>query len=208
MTRYLTAFGIAALVTISLFYLMQYLISGKYAQLTRSDTRNTIDIIRLKREENSVTKQRLLPEPPKEPESPSPLPTPQKSTQQLALAAPTLSLPLPGIPSFDLNQNLLANVNAEIALPTQSNEVVALLKVEPDYPRQAARQGTEGWVKLEFTVLEDGTVTDVKVLDANPKRIFNKSAIRAIQRWKFKPRLVNGKATRQQVVQLIEFKLK
>ena len=208
MTRHITAFGMALLVAISLFYLMQYLISGKSAQISRHNSSNTINIIRLKRLENISTKQRLLPEPPKEPVTPTPLPTLTQSTNTPALATPSLKLPLPGLPTINLNENLLASVNTETPSPSQSNEIAALLKVEPDYPRQAARQGTEGWVKLEFTVLEDGSVANIKVLAADPKRIFDNSAIRAIKRWKFKPRLVNGIATKQQAVQVIEFKLK
>lgn len=208
MTRHFTALGIALLVTFSLFYLMQYLISGTYSQIHRSETSKTIDIIRLKRAEESIVKQRILPEPPQEVKPPSPLLAPNKTNTKPTLTAPALSIPLPGIPSFDLKTTLVAGVNTEIASPSQSSEVIALLKVEPDYPRQAARQGTEGWVKLEFTIIEDGTVTDVKVLEASPKRIFDKSAIRAIQRWKFKPRISNGRAVKQQAIQTIEFKLK
>ncbi len=207
MARYFTAFGIAALVTISLFYLMQYLISGKQSPLTIPQSTNTFDIIRLKRTEEVVTKQRQLPEPPKEPVAPTTLPQLAKTNTKPALITPAFKLPLPGIPSLDLKQDLLTGVSTEIAAPQENSEVVALLKVEPDYPRKAARQGIEGWVKLAFTVLEDGSVSDIKVLDASPKRIFDKAAKRAIIRWKFKPRVVNGHAVKQQAVQIIEFKL-
>jgi protein TonB len=207
MPRYFTAFGIALCFTISLFYLMQYLISGKHSALAFSQSTNTIDIIRLKRSEDISTKLRRLPDPPKDPVAPtSPLKL-VKTTSKPALTAPDFKLPLPGIPSLDLNRILLSGVNTSIASPNENNEVIALLKVEPKYPRKAARQGLEGWVKLEFTVLEDGTVSNVKVLDASPKRVFNKSAKRAILRWKFKPRIVNGSPVKQQAVQTIEFKL-
>lgn len=207
MSRYLSAFGSAALVTISLFYLMQYLISGNHSLLAVTQSGNTFDIIRLNRTEDIVTKQRQLPDPPDEPIPPTKT---QKITQTKAkpqIVAPALNLPLPGLPALQLQRDLLTGVSAEVTAPQQNNEVIALLKVEPDYPRKAARQGIEGWVKLEFTVLEDGSVTDIKVVDAEPRRVFNKSAKRAIKRWKFKPRVVNGKALKQKAVQVIEFKL-
>ncbi|MCI0507482.1 MAG: energy transducer TonB [Gammaproteobacteria bacterium] len=197
----------AALVTTSLFYLMQYLISGKHSPLTINQSTNTFDIIRLKRAEDVVTKQRRLPEPPKEPAVPTTLLQPAKTSSKPELITPAFKLPLPGIPSLDLKRDLLTGVSTEIAAPQENNEVIALLKVEPDYPRQAARQGIEGWVKLAFTVLEDGSVADIEVLDASPKRVFDKSAKHAIMRWKFKPRVVNGQAVKQQAVQVIEFKL-
>jgi len=68
-------------------------------------------------------------------------------------------------------------------------------------------KGTEGWVKLEFTILEDGTVSDVDVLDADPKRVFDRAAKKAILRWKFKPLVVDGKAQQRRATQVIDFKL-
>jgi len=207
MTRYLSAFGMAALVTISLFYLMQHLIAGKHSPLTTSQSANTFDIIRLKRADDVATKQRQLPEPPKKPEAPTTLPQLTKTTSKPQLITPTFKLPLPGIPSLELKRDLLTGISTEITAPGENTDVIALLKVEPDYPRDAARGGIEGWVKLEFTVLEDGTVSDIKVLEASPKRVFDKAAKRAIMRWKFKPRVVNGQPVKQQAVQVIEFKL-
>jgi len=207
MNRYLTALGLSTLVTLSLFYLMQYLVSGKPSTFSRSDTSHTIDIIRLKLAENVVTKQRRLPEPPKQTITPTPLQKFTRTNTKPVLATPDLKLPLPGLPALDVNRNLLNGVNAEMSSPRENNDVIALLKVEPDYPRRAAREGIEGWVKLEFTVLEDGTVADVKVLQSSPNRVFDRSAIRALLRWKFKPRIVNGKAVKQRAVQVIEFKL-
>ena len=53
----------------------------------------------------------------------------------------------------------------------------------------------------------DGTVAKPNVTEADPPRIFNTSAMRAILRWKFKPRIVNGKPVSRRGVQVIEFKL-
>jgi protein TonB len=207
MNRYFTAFGLSVLVTFSLFYLMQFLVSGNPAVFTTTNSGNTIDIIRLKLVENVVTKQRLLPEPPKAPVTPNPVHKFSQAATKPELALPTLKLPLPGIPALAMNSNLLSGISAEISSPAENNDVIALLKVEPDYPRSAASKGIEGWVKLEFTVLEDGTVADIKVLESSPKRVFDRSAMRALQRWKFKPRIVNGKPEKQRAIQVIEFKL-
>lgn len=90
---------------------------------------------------------------------------------------------------------------------TGGNPVVALLRVEPAYPRKAARNGDEGWVKLEFTITEQGTVVDPVVLDARPRRTFNRSAVAAIRQWRFKARVVDGKPVATRATQIIEFKL-
>jgi protein TonB len=86
-------------------------------------------------------------------------------------------------------------------------EARPLVRVEPDYPRKAARAGQEGWVKLAFTITSSGSVKDVVVLDAQPRRVFERSAQRALEQWRFQPQLVNGRPVPRQATQLIEFKL-
>jgi protein TonB len=56
--------------------------------------------------------------------------------------------------------------------------------------------GKEGWVKLSFTIDEVGGVVDVEVIDAEPKRLFDREAKRALSRWKYKPKVVDGKPVR------------
>ncbi|MEN8718672.1 MAG: energy transducer TonB, partial [Oceanococcaceae bacterium] len=70
-----------------------------------------------------------------------------------------------------------------------------------------ARDRIEGWVKLEFTINPDGTVSDPRVVEAQPRRVFDSEARRAILKWKFKPRVVDGKPVAHRATQTIEFKL-
>ena len=67
--------------------------------------------------------------------------------------------------------------------------------------------GVEGWVKVIFTVEPDGSVSSPKVVESKPPRVFDSSALRAIKKWKFKPKVVNGIAVSQDGTQIIEFKL-
>jgi protein TonB len=90
---------------------------------------------------------------------------------------------------------------------TVDEEAVPLLKLAPEYPRKAARSGKEGWVKLEFTITRQGTVTDPVVVDARPRRIFDRAALRAIRKWRFTPKLADGKPVARRAVQIMEFKL-
>jgi len=77
----------------------------------------------------------------------------------------------------------------------------------PDYPPDAVRKHQEGWVEVEFTVSADGSVTGASVVNANPARVFNTSALRAVERWTFKPRMENGRAVEEKIRRRIEFKL-
>jgi TonB family protein len=90
---------------------------------------------------------------------------------------------------------------------TVNEEVIALLKTTPVYPRKAARSRQEGWVKIEFTITEKGAVTAPKVIASKPRRIFDRAALKAIRNWRFKPKTIAGKAVSRRAVQVIEFKL-
>jgi protein TonB len=82
-----------------------------------------------------------------------------------------------------------------------------IIPIQPVYPQIALRNKVEGWVKVEFIVNEFGKVINAKVIDAMPKRVFNVAAIKALSKSKFKPLMINGKATSQTAVQVIEFKI-
>jgi TonB family protein len=58
---------------------------------------------------------------------------------------------------------------------------------QPDYPDDARRKGTEGWVRLEFTVNERGQVRDIVVVAAEPSGVFEDAASSALGRWRFRP---------------------
>jgi|GEM_PF-546396 len=83
----------------------------------------------------------------------------------------------------------------------------AIARIPPAYPMDARRQKLEGWVRIEFSVHTDGTVTDVTVRDAKPRGVFDQAAINAIQQWKFQPAMENGKPVRKRAVQTLKFEL-
>jgi periplasmic protein TonB len=93
-------------------------------------------------------------------------------------------------------------------VPGASNSPpTAIVRIPPSYPMEARRQKLEGWVRIEFSVHTDGTVTDVKVRDAKPTGVFDQAAINAIQQWKFRPAMENGKPVRKRAAQTLKFEL-
>ena len=76
-----------------------------------------------------------------------------------------------------------------------------IVKVAPVYPRRALSRGITGYVIVEFTVDEKGNVVKPVVIEASPEGIFDQSAINAVLRFKYKPRLVNGEAVKVSGVQ-------
>jgi len=71
------------------------------------------------------------------------------------------------------------------------SELDVVNQVVPDYPRQAARAGFDGWVELEFTVSPSGAVEEAQVVDSS-SRIFHREALVALQGWKFEPVQLGG----------------
>ena len=90
---------------------------------------------------------------------------------------------------------------------TEEGDIIPIVVIRPMYPRDALMEGLEGWVDVEFIITETGTVKDPRVVAANPPRVFNREALRAILKWKFKPRVVDGQAVERPAQQRIEFNL-
>ncbi|MYD46219.1 MAG: TonB family protein [Gammaproteobacteria bacterium] len=72
----------------------------------------------------------------------------------------------------------------------------SLSKVEPEYPEQALLDNVEGYVIVRFEIAETGSVENVEVIEANPPKIFDQSALSAIKQFKYIPKYVDGQPTR------------
>ncbi|MEY2920227.1 MAG: hypothetical protein RL261_1532 [Pseudomonadota bacterium] len=95
-----------------------------------------------------------------------------------------------------------AAVSGEVVAADQLNRIVAR---DPVYPPQALRDGTRGWVELEFTVAPNGTVRDIEVVSAEPRGVFDRAASDAVAAWRFRPRVVNGQPVAQRSTVTMRF---
>lgn len=82
-------------------------------------------------------------------------------------------------------------------------DIMPLVRINPEYPRRAMSRGIEGWVQFEFTITPSGTVSDVKVIDADPKGIFEDAATKAILRWKYNPKVEEGRPVERRGVRVV-----
>ena len=135
-------------------------------------------------------RRRVPPPPPPPPKAP---PKPQAPEPESNNNNAGLQFNMPGVQ--------LAGASTGLSAPGagfgRDGDATPIVRIEPKYPIQAARDGKEGWVKLSFTINEIGGVEDVKVIEAQPKRIFDKEAKRALRKWKYKPKVVDGVPQRQ-----------
>ncbi len=74
---------------------------------------------------------------------------------------------------------------------TNNGPLMAIVRVQPQYPTVAASRGLEGFVVVEFDVMSDGTVSNITVLKSSSS-IFERSAIQAASQFRFKARVVDG----------------
>ena len=63
--------------------------------------------------------------------------------------------------------------------------IETLKDVAPDYPKLAMRSGVEGYVVLAYNLDANGKPIDIKVVEAQPKRVFTHSAIKALKASRF-----------------------
>lgn len=193
--RYLGALAFAVLITFSLFWLMQYLIIGQKMTLDESERVRLIDFVRLQRDTQTETKDRKPPDRPPPPESP---PEPPRMTAD-PTAAPSGNTV--GIDTAGLNAGMdLAGPGA--LGPPADAEAIPLFRMAPQYPERAASRGIEGFVIMQFTITETGAVTNIQVVEASPPGMFDRAAIRAMERWKYKPKIVDGKPVPRHGVQV------
>jgi periplasmic protein TonB len=196
MRRYLFAAGLSTLVATGLFWVMNFMILGGSTEMQESDSYQPMDFVRLQPDEQLQLRERSRPEPPPPPDEPPPPPQlqVQQSVQNQQQSAPT---PF-DMPKLNLSNNLVGGpILGDLASATSaggSAELIPLVRLTPQYPRQAARAKISGWVRLRITVNPDGSVRDARVVASEPRGMFEEAAVVAARRGKFRPRIDNGVA--------------
>ena len=184
--RYAIALVLAIVTTFFLLFGMQTLIAGGNDAMTEAPKGNVLDFIRLKKEQVIVKKDRKPIKPPKPKEPPPPMVPPQ-----MQQANPNTEA---------VSSHFFADIQADIglssglSLDSNDGDYLPIVKVAPIYPRRAQSRGIEGFVIVEFVVTKNGSVRDAKVVEAKPADIFDRAAVAATLKFKYKPRVVDGVA--------------
>jgi len=77
--------------------------------------------------------------------------------------------------------------------------------VAPKFPAVTRGRNVDGWVELEFTVRTDGSTSDIVVTNSSPRRTFDSVAINAVEQWRYKPVMRDGKAVDQRASVRLRF---
>jgi protein TonB len=180
--RYTFSIVIGAIITVTLLFVMQLLIvTGKQA-LTKPRDRHQLEFVRVRRNENLNVEDVVPEKPPKPPETPPE--TPPQDLDNINPDAPSISVAPPQV-----------SANTEIGGPGGMNiaegDYLPIVRVAPVYPARALSRGLEGFVDLQFTVTTAGTVEEPVVIQSTSS-LFERAAIRAVLKFKYKPRVVDG----------------
>ncbi|HSE13673.1 MAG TPA: M56 family metallopeptidase, partial [Rudaea sp.] len=97
---------------------------------------------------------------------------------------PEPALPVSAEPGTTAPADLPAAA-ATVAKAAAATPPVALQRVQPDYPVREKIRGVTGRVELQFGIAADGSVTDVRVVQSTPERVFDHSAVAALKQWRF-----------------------
>jgi len=100
-----------------------------------------------------------------------------------------------------------AQSSGDSAAAGGTHGAVLVRNVNPRYPVNAMRANQEGWVEVTFTITPEGNVDNVKVLDAEPRHVFDRAAVEAVTRWKYQPATQDGSPIASQDKRRIVFKL-
>lgn len=179
--RYILGVTLGAVATFALFMLMQALIKSDRSPFEDAVEGRLVDFVRLQDEQDIEIKTRK-PKPPPPPDEPPPdMPEQSFDTSDVSI----------GVDIGAVRTNVDLNVGG-IGGFSSDGEYLPIVKVAPVYPRRAQTRGIEGYVLLEFVVTKTGAVENPVVIEASPPGIFDRSAIQAALKFKYKPKVVNG----------------
>jgi protein TonB len=186
LTRLVIGTVVALSVTLSLFWLMQYLIETADRTLNESGSGHLIDFVRVKRDE-TVRQRQSKPEKPPPPDAPPPQPpTPQldnlnPNAEKVAIKAVPVETDIEMTGGFSLGVG--------------EGDYLPIVKVAPIYPNRALTRGIEGYCVVQYTVTRQGTVRDPVVIeDQCTSTLFHSASVNAALKFKYKPRIMDGEA--------------
>lgn len=210
-----TVFSLA--LNVALFDLMPSLIDGNPDKSEHAQYMEKVNIIRIKRSEQQVRrKEKKRKIRPKEQ-----IKELIREKQVYANRAKKRLVDLP----FEINPKLTAisgtlkvspmemvrldlpGLNGSYGIGEIDHPLIPIAQVPPMYPMLARRRGIEGWVRVRFIVNENGRVSDIKIIESRPEKVFNNAVLRCVSAWRFTPGTVEGEPVKTWVVTTVRFEL-
>ncbi|WP_068547144.1 energy transducer TonB [Thalassotalea crassostreae] len=187
MLKFINLTLVTSAVCFAIFAFMASLVAPSGSAIVEPDDFQVIEFVEARKDSDVTPKQQKLPPPP----------------EMITKAPPTEIVPTETTPGgFEVTIPGIIETGASVETLSIGGAVDRdarpLVRVAPKYPSVALRDGKQGWVQLSFSITKSGSVSDVKVIAAQPKRIFNKEAIKALKKWKYKAKFIDGEPIKQE----------
>jgi len=179
--RVVLSAALAVPVAIALFFVMHSLISRDFKQEDVKARKIADIVVPDKTIETNLNE--VKPEKIDDPEEPPPELEPIQFDTQLDMNVANMA------PTTGINLNLNAS-----GMSSGDGEYLPIVKVAPIYPRRAQTRGISGYCIVEYTVTKTGSIRDPFTVDCQPKGIFERASLKASEKFKYKPRVVDGEA--------------
>ena len=180
--RYAFSIVVGIAITLSLLFIMHLLIEHAEDAISTERTRHQLDFVRVKRNETLNVDDYTPEKPPPPPELPPEIPP--QDMDSIDPNAPTINIAPPPV-ATDIN------VGGPGGMNIAEGDYLPIVRVAPVYPARALSRGIEGYVDMSFTVTTAGTVKDPIVMFSTSS-LFERAATRAVLKFKYKPRVVDG----------------
>src|SRR5690606_19155087 len=79
----------------------------------------------------------------------------------------------------------------DISFNVSDRDAQPMVRIPPTYPPRAAEQGLEGNCVMNFDVSPDGQPFNIRAISCTSS-MFESTSIRAVERWKYQPKVVDG----------------
>ena len=179
LARFITSLIPAVFVTAFLLLAMHLLIASNFKEPEDAEEYKIPEIVMPDRE-ISTEYDTAKPDKPDEPEEPPP------------------ELPEPEFENLDVDVDLQVSANISTKMKiggiggfNSDGDYLPIVKSAAQYPKSALSRGLEGYCTVEYTVTTSGETKDVVVVDC-PQKIFARPSIRAAQKFKYKPKVIDG----------------
>ncbi len=184
--RLLLGLALGALITLALFWGMQYLIGSADRSLDEEPRTQFVDFVRVQRAEE-LPRRQPKPRKPPPPQVPPPEP-PQPRLDEIKPSPERLAI-------ADVRVDTPIDLTAGFNLGVGEGDYLPIVKVAPIYPRRAQQRGIEGYCVVQYTITRLGTVKDVSVVESEcTSSLFKRASVRAALKFKYKPRVIDGDA--------------
>ncbi|MEO2174670.1 MAG: energy transducer TonB [bacterium] len=183
--KYLFVCSAAMLATVVSFVLMTLLINREISQ------QPSVDIVHINAPVMAPIRKKALPEVRVKAEKILPATMPSAPSGKLFFPK-TQTFTTALYPALGSVTGLVESNLIDLNIPPPIKSLVPMNIVRPHYPFRASVREIEGFVLVQFTVRQNGTVKNPFVIESEPGSLFDEAALSAISKFKFYPQEISG----------------